>query len=61
VGRQVLWLLVGVLAQRDLHELARAQRVVDRLDDSGRDALVPHVHGGFQVVRFGAELSALLG
>ena len=51
---------LGGLRQGDFHELAGAERIVERLDERVGEALMPHVHERREVMSLGAQLSAFL-
>src|SRR5258707_1241714 len=59
VARRVLWLHVRGSRQRDLHQLMRAERIIDGLQQRGREALMPHMNDRTQMMRLGPERSTL--
>src|SRR5689334_7589138 len=61
LARGVLRRDVGRPGQRDLHQLVRPQRVVERLTQRVGEAVMADVHEGGEVVRLGAQLGAFLG
>src|SRR5436190_9621891 len=58
--RRILRGDVGRLGERDLHQLVRAQRVVQRLPQCVGESVMPDVHERGEMMRLGAQRGALL-